>query len=153
MVQVGKHKAKISDYGVKETSTGKPYFEVWFDVEGQGSVSWRGFMTDATKEKTLKTLATCGLVGDLLKVADGPIGGALKIDLELEIDVVQEKDKDGKLKKYTTVRWVNSPRAAKFDAALAAQAKNKLAQFSGDWAKVKSDLGVKASEPKKDIGF
>lgn len=147
----GKYSAKVNDWGVKETKAGKPYVQVWFDVEGNGSVKWDGFMTEKTIEKTLKTLAMLGLKGPLETLADGQLGGALDRTIEVEIDVELKPDQKDPNKKWPQVKWVNIPRAAKFDAAVSAQAKGKLAQFSGQWIKVKSEMGIK--KPTTDVGF
>lgn len=150
MVQAGKHKAKISDWGVKETKAGKPYIEVWFNVQGQGDVPWAGHLTEKTIERTLKTLAHCGLKGALETLADGPIGKALDTSIELDIDVELVAGTKDPAKKFPKVKWVNPVRGAKFDAAISKQAKGKLSEFSGTWTKVKNDLGIKKST---DVGF
>lgn len=153
-VQPGDHIGKVSDYGVKETQQGKPYFEVWFDIEGQGSTPWKGYLSEKTVERTLKTLALLGLTGDLQKVADGPIGGALNIGAEYKIKVSFQLDQDKKPTKYTKVDFVNPLTGpAKFDQAMSNQAKSKLAQFSGDWLKTKQSLGVKAQTQTVAVPF
>lgn len=148
--EAGHYNGKITDYGVKTAKTGNPYIEVWFGIDGAGDVKWRGNMTEKTIERTLKTLADMGLKGDLDKIADGPIGKALDQSIVFDLDVELKPDPKDPKKFWPEVRWVNLPRAAKFDRALATQAKGQLSQFAGNWAKVKADLGIKKSN---DVGF
>ena len=143
MIEAGKYKAKITDYGVKEAKNGNPYVEVWFGLEGKGDVKWRGHLTEKTVERTLKSLAYMGLKGSLESVADGPIGKALDQTIDLDIEVELIPDKNDPTKKWAEVKWVNSPKAAKFDAAVTATAKSKLSQYAGNWAKIKGEMGVK----------
>lgn len=158
-MQPGKYLAKVSDYGVKETKNGNPYIEVWFDVEGQGSVRWNGFLTEKTINKTMEQLAYCGLKGDFSAIADGPIGGALDRDQAVNITVEIQKDKEGNPTKYTQVKWINRASQPKFDAVQTASAKGKLTQFSGAWAAKKAELGIKPKNvapemmKSKDVGF
>lgn len=155
-VQPGKFLAKVADYGVDTTKTGKSYVAIWFEVEGAGTVRWRGWLTEKTIEKTLETLALCGLKGDLLAVADGPVSGALDKDIQVQIDVVKSKDKEGKDTKYTEVRWVNRVGGAKFDRAMASKGKEKLSEFQGKWIGIKEKMGVTTTTPatqKKSVGF
>jgi hypothetical protein len=151
MISAGKFKGKVVDYGVKETKTGKPMIEVWFEVDNEGTVPWRGFLTEKTVERTLKTLALCGLKGPLESIADGPIGGALDPDKELDIDVELVASQKDASKKYPQVKWVNDSRSSKFDAAVTQSVKNKLGQFSGNWAKVRQELGIK--KDPSSVGF
>jgi hypothetical protein len=149
-MDAGKFKAKISDYGLKETKEGKPYIAVWFAVEGSGDVSWNGYMSEKAIERTLKTLAICGLKGPLEAIADGPLGRALDQTVEVEIEVELKPGLKDPTKKFPQVKWVNAVRGAKFDAAVSASAKAKLAQYSGNWAKIRGEMGIKR-EPS--VGF
>jgi hypothetical protein len=150
MIEAGKYTVKISDYGVKETQAKNPFIEVWFAVEGKGDVRWAGYLTEKTVERTLKTLAILGLKGPLETIADGPIGKALDMNVEVEIEVELKPWTTDATKKSPQVKWVNAIRGAKFDAAVTASVKNKLSKFAGNWAKVKGDMGVK---PKTEVGF
>ena len=150
MIEAGKYTAKVSDYGVKETKDKNPFVEVWFALEGKGDVKWAGFLTEKTVERTLKTLAILGLKGPLETIADGPIGKALDMNVEVEIEVELKAGTKDPSKKFAQVKWVNALRGAKFDAAVTASVKNKLSKFAGNWAKVKGDMGVKN---KPEVGF
>ena len=150
MIEAGKHKATISDYGVKETKAGKPFIEVWFNVPGHGDVAWAGHLTEKTVERTLKTLAMCGLKGALETIADGPIGKALDQSIEVEIDVELVAGTKDATKKFPKVKWVNAIRGAKFDAAMSKQAKSKLSEYAGNWAKIRGEMGIKK---ESNVGF
>lgn len=150
MVQAGKHVAKINDWIVEENAKGNPVVKVWFDVPGQGSVRWDGFLTDKTIDKTLEQLAFCGLTGPLETLADGKNGGALDTTKELAITVEHKPDQKDPSKKWANVRWINLVGGAKFDASKVASAKDKLKAFSGKWAQVKQEQGVK---PKQTLEF
>jgi predicted small lipoprotein YifL len=150
MIQPGKYTAKVSDWGVKETKAGKPYVEVWFNIKGQGDIRWSGHLTEKTIERTLKSLAMCGLKGSLELVADGPVGKALDMNVEVEIETELKPDVKDPSKKWPNVKWINTTRTAKFDAAVSASAKTKLSQYAGNWAKIKGELKINKN---KDIGF
>lgn len=150
MVQPGTYEAKISDYGVKQTNNGKTFIEIQFSVEGQGTVKWNGYLTEKTVERTFQTLAYCGLSGsDPTVLAEGPSSGALDMDSPMNILVEIQKDKDGAPTKYTQIRYIN--RISKpVSPEQRASAKAAMAQFTGDWMKVKTEMGIK-SEPKSAV--
>lgn len=144
MVQPGKYQAKVEDYTVEEVN-GNPVVKIYFDVDGK-TVRYTGFLTPAAMERTLQSLAYCGLTGSLESVAEGRAGGALDHSTPVSITVDWQTDKNGvKSDKYTEVRWVNGTKKAKeADPTTVASAKTKLKALSGEWAKVKQDLGIKA---------
>jgi len=147
MIQAGTYSAKVSDWGYVETKAGVPGFHIYFDIEGMGSVRWNGYLSEKGMENVFKTLATCGFTGgDLEKVADGKFGKALDTTKELQI-VVEIEDYNGK--SYPRVKWVNEPRAARFDQALAVQAKSKVSQVKANWISFKQNTPA-ATPAKKE---
>jgi hypothetical protein len=155
MIQPGKYEAKIADYGVRETAAGQPYIVVYFDIEGQGQVRWQGHMTEKTMEKTFEALSTMGMTSsDISILANGPLSNALNMSQKVQVTVFHEADMKDASKKYAKVKWINPIGGAKFDAQVAAQAKDKLASLNGKWAEMRALKGIKAQQSaEKDLGF
>lgn len=106
----GQFIAKISNYGLQETSKGNVLAVIQFEFLDEESkkqkLSWRGSFNGGALEITLKTLLICGLVGnDPTVIADGPTSGTLNQEKEFSITVKHEYGQDGKA--YWKVAWVN----------------------------------------------
>lgn len=151
MITAGKYTGKVADYCTKTSKEGKPHFVVWFNIEGQGSVQWKGHMTDKTMESTIRTLVLLGYRGaDFHEIGEGVTSGALDTNTEFLLAVEMEKDMKDPSKAYPRVRFVNPMKAPKYDQHESKVAATKLSAYSGLLAKVKSDMGVR-NEP--GIGF
>src|SRR3990167_7293401 len=112
----GKYLAKIINYGVSESSTGKLRVEIQFgfkDNEGaEQKLFWHGYFTEKSLPITAKALVVCGLSGnDHDALAAGPSSGLLNMEAPVQIEVVNEEF-EGKTR--SKIAWVNSPGGAKF---------------------------------------
>ncbi len=150
MVKEGKYEATASDYGAGESSTGKPFVYVYFNVDG-GSVKWTGYLSPAAIEKTMEQLTYVGCK-DFVSIADGITGGALDPNVKVQITVEHEKDeKTGKV--FAKARWINrigGPK--KMDAAQITQAKTTLAAYQGQFLAAQQKSGASTSK-KVSVGF
>ena len=103
----GTYPAKVCDYGIGETKTGKPFVGLQFEVENEGRINTRLFLTEKALDRTIKTLKRLGLSGDdLMVLVNGPEGKGLDMNREVEIVVEMEASDDGK--EYPRVKWINS---------------------------------------------
>lgn len=100
----------------------KPFVAVSFkvkDTDGQEKfVSWRGFFTEKTTERTIESLRYLGFEGDDLS----NLTGLDKNEVEL---VVEDEEYEGKI--YPRVQWVNKPRGPMVKTVLEGQ---KLGAFA-----------------------
>lgn len=104
-VSVGRHVAvaREFDFGQGETGKQTPYVRVSFEVvEGDSTgefISWYGYLSDATADRTLESLRICGWDGDELD-EELPGMGKFKVSLVVDAD-----EYEGKIR--NRVRWVN----------------------------------------------
>lgn len=98
-------RSKAQEWMLGETDNGKPFLAVSFkvkDTDGEEKfVSWRGFFTDATTERTIESMRAMGFEGDDLEKLEG-------LDKN-EVDLVVE-DEEYEGKTFARVQWVNKPR-------------------------------------------
>ena len=111
MFEVGRHQAKITDYGMKETNAGDP--QIFISLKGMEKgdlITWFGSLKEGkAREITLKTLITCGFTGNsVANIAQGVSANCLDTKKELSI-VVSENEYQGK--KSMRVDWINEPSA------------------------------------------
>lgn len=105
-IQPGTYAARATDAVLGYTSNGSEQVAVAFvllDDKGQQTVThitWYGFFTEKTTERTIQALRHCGWQGDDLSELS-TVGSA---DVELVID--DEPDLQGQMR--TRVRWVNA---------------------------------------------
>jgi hypothetical protein len=110
MITEGKHPARALGYEFGITpNTGTRYIRISFEVTsgehaGQ-SVTWNGWLTEKTLERTLDSLECTGWDGASISNPVG-IGSA-----DCVIDVEHEESNDGK--RFARVKWVNRPGAGK----------------------------------------
>lgn len=105
MITEGKHKARGTEAALGLTAGGKEEVAVALvilDGEHAGdSITWHGYFTEKTQQRTIESLRYLGWEGDNLAVLDG-------IDRnEVTIVVEHEEGQDGKT--YAKVRWINGP--------------------------------------------
>lgn len=96
------YRAKARTWGLGESSTGKEQVAVEFEVltpdAAEHVLTWYGYFTDATWERTVESLRHCGWQGDDLTQLE---------DLDAnEVDLVVE-DEEYEGKAYPRVQWVN----------------------------------------------
>lgn len=144
MIEPGKYQAKIVDYSVIENDAGEPVVIIRFKF-GENQWAWTGgFGSDKARERTLKTLMTCGLKSDDLELlADGPASNLLDTETELEI-VLEESEYNGK--KRLQISYVNAPGGRSFGEAMTKQ--NARAKFGG--MNVKGSLAAMGFKKKTD---
>ncbi len=143
------------------TSTDKKQVAIAFEItEGEFKgrrLTWFGFFTEKTYERTLESLRYCGFKGDDLSAAQHQ-------DLDQEVSLAIEHEasqKDGKI--YPTVRWVNGSRSGgvklakpmsaddlrKFGTAMKSRAA-KVKEVEGKKAGAHDDVGQ--ASPPEDLG-
>jgi hypothetical protein len=102
MIKPGTYRAKATEGALGLTKGGKEQAAIAFaiiDGEHAGeSVTWFGYFTDATAERTIESLRTCGWIGDDLSDLTGIL------DNEVQI-VIEHEDYEGKTQ--VRVKWVN----------------------------------------------
>lgn len=103
MLDAGTHKARAKDYRFGRTSTGTEQVALLFEVtdgpcKGQ-LITWYGYFTDKTAERTFESLEYAGWGGKSLLDMSG-LGSR-----ECEIVVQHRESAEGR--EYAEVRWVN----------------------------------------------
>lgn len=103
MLDPGRYTARAIEAALGKTNGGKPQVAVLFEVtqgDATGSqITWYGYFTDKTEQRTYESLTACGWNGDNLATLDG-------VDTEeVSLVVAHEEDLDGELQ--AKVRWVN----------------------------------------------
>ncbi len=104
MIPAGNYKARAKEWALGMSQTGKEQIAVLFElVEGElagQTITWFGYFTDNTLDRTLDSLRHCGWQSDSLADLD-------HLDTN-EVEVVVEEDTyEGKTR--SKVRWVNRP--------------------------------------------
>jgi hypothetical protein len=99
-IQDGRYKARAIEWKLGLTSQGKEQIGVLFQLEDGQTITWYGYFTEKTTERTLDSLDHMGWDGgDISK----PLVGLDANEVMLVIE--NEKNDDGKI--YPRVRWVN----------------------------------------------
>jgi len=98
----GTVKARAREWALGQSNNGKDQIAILFDIvagEHAGkSITWFGYFTDATTERTLESMRHCGWDGDDFVSLDGL--NANEVEL-----VLDEETYEGKTR--TKVQWVN----------------------------------------------
>lgn len=154
LVPAGDHLAKVVDYAVTETQTGKPMVVVRFGTDS-GEVFWNGVLQEAPEGKrnfTIEALIVMGMnsIQQLEMLADGPESSVLNMEEEFSIKVVH-KEYNGKT--YAKAAFVNKAGGGKFKNAMdRGSLKTKLSSLTGlraDFAQAWQDVGGAKPAPKK----
>lgn len=139
MLEAGKYRAVPVQAALGMTGTGKEQIAVLFELlQPAGErITWYGFFTDETYERTIEALRSCGWTGDNL--SDFLFGKDLPngFDREVQLVIEHETREDGTV--YPRVRWVNSGSGlamksmldAQSAAAFSAKMKGKIAMMGG----------------------
>ena len=105
MIEAGRYKAKGVLGALGETSKGAPQVAVLVEItEGEHAgtqLTWHGYFTQLTEEKTLEQLRVLGWSTDDLDDLKG-------IDAN-EVSIVVEHETDDKGETRAKVRWINRP--------------------------------------------
>lgn len=130
----GRFRARAIEGAWGHTQTGTEQVAVLFELETGKRLTWYGFMTDKTSERTMNALITCG-VTDLLTL-EGLTSN--------EVDLVVEHDTyNGKT--TAKVVWVNplgSGGVALKDKVEGSERAAMLAKHQGNFLKLKKAAGV-----------
>lgn len=107
LIPEGKYRAKATggEFGVAQTGT--EYVFVGFEVSTEGpwkgtALSWKGYFTDKTTERTIESLRYCGCV-----FPDNDITNLSGLG-QKEVTLVVEHEEDDKGRWWPKVQWVNS---------------------------------------------
>lgn len=105
MISAGTFKARGVEAALDRAGTGTEQIGVMLSItEGEHageSITWYGFFTEATAERTIKALRLLGWQGDDLTDLTG-------IDVN-EVSIVIEHEEDNKGKVHARVKWINGP--------------------------------------------
>lgn len=103
MTTEGKHIARAVEWGLGTASTGTEQIAVLFDIlqgpDAGERITWYGFFTEKTWERTVESLRACGWTGSDLSVLDG-------LDAN-DVQLVVENEQNDQGQIYPRVRWVN----------------------------------------------
>lgn len=104
MTLQGTHKARAKEWALGHSSTGKEQIAILFEIS-QGehagkSITWFGYFTEATTDRTLDTMRYCGWEGDNFAALEGL--DANEVELVIAPDTYEGKTRD-------RVQWVNRP--------------------------------------------
>lgn len=110
MIAAGKYLARPLQAQLGYTGTGKEQVAVLFQVrDGQPhageKITWYGYFTEATTDRTLESLEYCGWDGEGL--TDESLNSIGNVDTDVELVIDDEPDLEGKMR--ARVRWVNKP--------------------------------------------
>jgi hypothetical protein len=160
-VKPGKYLAKVVNYGIGETKAGNPQACITFSfIEGETNreMTWYGFFTERTIERTIDSLLICGMKGNDPRVlVAGPKSNAL--DMETEVSIVVENDKDDKGNVILNdkgqptpkIRWVNRAAGTAFKRMDEKSVFAKLGDLKGLVASRRNETGIKdAPKPTQD---
>ena len=141
MLPNGKYRARAKSAALGLTGTGKEQVGVEFEILTEGhtgeSITYYGFFTEDTTERTIKSLRVCGWQGSDLDNLDG-------IDAnEVELDV-EEDTYNGKTS--AKVKWINKPGGLAMRAQLdPAQARSFAQRMKGAIVALDKATGTKPS--------
>lgn len=104
MIAEGRYRARAVEGALGKAKTGTEQIEVRYQfLDSPQSLTWRGFFTDATEERTMQALKISGWDWVTLTFPeDAP---------EVSVVVEHEEGQDGNT--YAKIRWVNEPRVLK----------------------------------------
>lgn len=115
-------RSKAKEWALGESNNGSAYVAVSFqvkDTDGEDKfVSWHGFFTEKTTERTIEALRHMGFEGDDLT----QLAGLDKNEVDL---VIEDEEYEGKT--FARVQFVNKPRGPSVKTALEGQ---KLSAFA-----------------------
>lgn len=108
MVSAGQKFAKVTAHALGRAGTGNEQIAISFDVEGEGSITWYGYFTDAAYKTTERALIALGWNPEENNYAFDQLNET-EILVGAEAMLVCEDDEDQEGRPVVRVRWVNSP--------------------------------------------
>lgn len=144
----GIFKARAVEWGLGCTDKGSEYIAVSFEIlEGEHAgkrVTWPGYFTDKTTDRTIDSLRYCGWSCDNIAALTG-MGTA---DVEIVVEVEDYQARDGAWKKASRVRWVNRPSSLQVRGAMdAAAAKSFAERMMGNVIQRRQNGGAAPATP------
>jgi hypothetical protein len=120
----GTYRATAESAVLGTTKTGKEQIAVQFKLTDLGvRLTWRGFFTEKTTDRTFESLRACGWAGDDVSAVTFPPGNEVEI-------VVENEEYDGKV--HPKIQWVNTIGGASVQNAMdPVQAKSFGARMKG----------------------
>jgi hypothetical protein len=150
MLEEGTYRGRASRAKLGKTSTGKEQVAVEFTfVDPPGRrMTWFGFFTEATFDRTIEALRYCGWTGtDLADFAAAD--GLLPPGMDQEVELVVEHD-EYKGKVSAKIAWVNSGGGLALKDALSAdQARSFAARMKGKILALDQSVGRKPAPQSK----
>lgn len=108
------YRAKAKSWGLGETKSGAEQVAVEFSILTEGaaetSLTWHGYFSEKTFDRTIQSLRYCGWSGDDMTNLEG-------LDAN-EVDIVVE-DEEYEGKTFAKVQWVNKPGGLQLKAPMA----------------------------------
>lgn len=136
MITLGKHRARAVEWNIGVAGTGTMQVGILFellDLPGE-TIDWFGFFTDASCNRTVRSMQSCGWVGNDLNDMSG-MG-----DKEVQL-VIEEEEYDGK--KRLKVKFVNSPGGLRMSRVLSP---DELRVFAAEMKpKIEAILGLQSN--------
>jgi hypothetical protein len=139
MIANGVYRARAIQGALGQASTGKDQVAVEFELLTEGMegqhITWFGYFTDPTWERTVESLRTCGWQGDDLSDLTGL--GSSEVDL-----VIEQEEYDGKI--YARVKWINKPGGMSLKAPMSPErAKQFASEMKGRILSLKKNGAAK----------
>jgi len=98
MIEKGTYPARAVEWKLGITSQGTEHIAVLLQLEDGRQITWYGYFTEKTMERTLDSLEYMGWDGEDIT---NPVG----LDRNTVFVVVEHKEHDGKT--YAEARWIN----------------------------------------------
>lgn len=112
-IKPGTYKALLVDWGIeKSPEKGTTAVALTFRLStdaGQQDLTWRGWLTEKTTERTFDTLEVLGFKGTSIEdLIDGKMGASRPLNLAKVVEcVVAHQEYNGKV--YARIDWINDP--------------------------------------------
>lgn len=105
MIEAGRYKAKGVEGGLGMTGTGKEQVGVLLEItEGDATgeqITWYGYFTEKTVDRTMESLRHLGWAGDDLTDLTGITAN--------EVSIVIEHEENDRGEWHARVKWINGP--------------------------------------------
>lgn len=143
------YRAKAKEWALSEASTGTPMVVVLFNILTEGAtdsaLTWRGFFTEKTTERTIEALRFMGFEGDDLT----QLHGLDRDEVDLVVEDEEYTDDEGNLRTSAKVQWVNKPRSLSVKTVLEGdKLKSFAAQMKAQFRQADASAGKRTPSVK-----